>query len=145
MIIILKGCQAASGIIIVWFAGFRAHGNTSVLGAFFSHSWQLPYFHSLRLFLEPDEKSGRLIVHRRLGDWGACRATVVLTGGPVKSEPFTGATWRPSINKNRNLLRDLSCNRRKRACSSLILHRSIEMWLKLASQSFSPLIWNGSW
>lgn len=32
MIIILKGCQGASGIIIIWFAGFRAHGNTLVLG-----------------------------------------------------------------------------------------------------------------
>lgn len=34
MIIILKGCQGASGIIIIWFAGFRAHGNTLVLGGF---------------------------------------------------------------------------------------------------------------
>lgn len=34
MIIILKGCQGASGIIIIWFAGFRAHGNTLVLGCF---------------------------------------------------------------------------------------------------------------
>lgn len=32
MIIILKGCQGTSGIIIIRFAGFRAHGNTLVLG-----------------------------------------------------------------------------------------------------------------
>ena len=117
MIIILKGCQAASGIIIVWFAGFRAHGNTSVLGAFFSRSRQLPCSHSLRLLLDPDEDSGRLIVHRRPGALGAWRATAVLTGGLVKSEALTGATWRPSANKSKNLLRDLSCNRCKRTCS----------------------------
>ena len=117
MIITLKGCQAASGIIIVWFAGFRAHGNTSVLGAFFSRSRQLPYSHSLRLLLDPDEDSGRLIVPRRPGALGAWRARAALTGGLVKSEPLTGDTWRPSANKSKNLLRYLSCNRCKKACS----------------------------
>lgn len=60
MIIIFKGCQGSSGIIIIWFAGFRDRGNTLRLGgrleSFTAITFPEVHSHNLRLFLQPNEK-----------------------------------------------------------------------------------------